>query len=234
MPEPVPVITVDGTAGSGKGTLARGLAEELGWHFLDSGALYRAFALAVLDAGAEPTDADACLQAAEGIDIETRPGPDAVRLWLGGVEVSARIRETAVGRAASQVSKHPPVRAALLDLQRAARRAPGLVADGRDMGSVVFPDAAVKLHLTASVEVRARRRQAQLKEMGISATLDTLIEELNQRDLQDTQRGVSPLIQAPDACLIDSSELSVAQVNAKARACLPGRFTRFNHKGTHP
>lgn len=225
MPETVPVIAVDGTAGSGKGTLARNLADELGWHYLDSGALYRAIGLAVLERGADPEDPAACGEIARSMRIQMQTKPDSTRLLLDGIDVTARIREPEVGRCSSRASAHPEVREALLDHQRAARREPGLVADGRDMGSVVFPDAGLKIHLTASLEVRARRRQQQLEEMGINARLNTLIEELSQRDLQDMRRGVSPLVQAPDACLIDTSESSIEEVHAKARACLPGRLT---------
>ena len=222
MPEAAPVIAVDGTAGSGKGTLARNLANELGWHYLDSGALYRVVGLAVLEADADPDDAEACGEIARGREIEVQALPESIRLLLDGADVTARIREPEVGHAASRVSVHPDVRRALLDHQRAARRMPGLVADGRDMGSVVFPDARLKIHLTASLQERARRRQRQLEEMGINARLNALIEELSQRDLQDMRRGASPLIQAPDAILIDTSEYSVEEVHAKARACLPG------------
>ncbi len=232
MPEAAPVIAVDGTAGSGKGTLARGLAHELGWHYLDSGALYRAAGLAVRRAGADPGDPAACGEIARAMRVETEPRPESVRILLDGLDVTTRIRETEAGRFASQVSAHPEVRRALLAQQRSARRRPGLVADGRDMGSVVFPDACLKLHLTASLEVRARRRQRQLEEMGINARLNTLIEELSQRDLQDMRRGESPLVQAPDACLIDTSEHSIEEVHATARASLPGILTSSD-KGTH-
>ena len=232
MPETVPVIAVDGTAGSGKGTLARNLANELGWHYLDSGALYRAIGLAVLEAGADPDDAGACGEIARNLQIEIQTLPESIRLLLDGTDVTARIREPEVGHVSSRVSVHPEVRRALLDHQRAARRMPGLVADGRDMGSVIFPDACLKIHLIASLEERARRRQRQLEEMGINARLNTLIDELNQRDLQDMRRGASPLIQAPDAVLIDTSEYSIEEVHAKARACLPGILTQSD-KGTH-
>ena len=232
MPETVPVIAVDGTAGSGKGTLARNLANELGWHYLDSGALYRAIGLAVLEAGANPDDAGLCGEIAHSLQVEIQTLPGSIRLLLDGVDVTARIREPEVGHVASRGSVHPEVRRALLGHQRAARRMPGLVADGRDMGSVIFPDACLKIHLTASLEVRARRRQRQLEEMGINARLNALIDELNQRDLQDMRRGASPLIQAPDAILIDTTECSIEEVHAKARACLPGTLTQSD-KGTH-
>ena len=225
MHETIPVIAVDGTAGSGKGTLARNLADELGWRYLDSGALYRAIGLAVLKSGVDPDDADACTDVARDLKIDARSLPEEVLIRIDGIDVTARLREPEVGRVASRVSVHPGVRRALLEHQRASRRAPGLVADGRDMGSVIFPDACLKIYLTASLEVRARRRQRQLEEMGINARLGTLIGELRQRDLRDAQRGVSPLIQAPDAILIDTSESSIKEVQAKARACLPGSLT---------
>ena len=233
MPEAVPVIAVDGTAGSGKGTLARNLANELGWHYLDSGALYRAAGLAVLQADTDPDDAVACGGIAQAMQVEIETRPESIRILLDGTDVTTRVRAPEVGRVASRVSVHPEVRRALLDHQRAARRMPGLVADGRDMGTVVFPDACLKFHLIASLEVRARRRQHQLEEMGINARLNTLIDELNQRDLQDMRRGESPLVQAPDAFLIDTSEQSIEEVHAKARACLPGILTPSD-KGTHP
>lgn len=231
MPKTVPVIAVDGVAGSGKGTLARNLANELGWHYLDSGALYRAVGLAVLERRADSADGAVCGEITRNIRIEMQAEQESIRVFLDGIEVTARIREPEVGRCASRVSAHPQVRDALLDHQRATRREPGLVADGRDMGTVVFPDACLKIHLTASLEVRARRRQQQLEEMGINARLNVLIDELNQRDLKDMRRGTSPLIQAPDACLIDTSESSIEEVHAKARACLPGRLTSSD-KGT--
>ena len=233
MPEAAPVIAVDGTAGSGKGTLARNLANELGWHYLDSGALYRAAGLAVLQADTDPDDAVACGGIAQAMQVEIETRPESIQILLDGTDVTTRVRAPEVGRVASRVSVHPEVRRALLDHQRAARRMPGLVADGRDMGTVVFPDACLKFHLIASLEVRARRRQHQLEEMGINARLNTLIDELNQRDLQDMRRGESPLVQAPDACLIDTSEQSIEEVHAKARACLPGILTPSD-KGTHP
>jgi len=233
MPEAAPVIAVDGTAGSGKGTLARNLANELGWHYLDSGALYRAAGLAALQADTDPDDAAACGGIAQAMQVELETRPESIRILLDGADVTTHVRAPEVGRAASRVSVHPEVRRALLDHQRAARRTPGLVADGRDMGTVVFPDACLKFHLIASLEVRARRRQRQLEEMGINARLNTLIDELNQRDLQDMRRGESPLVQAPDACLIDTSEQSIEEVHAKARACLPGILTPSD-KGTHP
>ena len=233
MPEAAPVIAIDGTAGSGKGTLARNLADELGWHYLDSGALYRAAGLAVLQAGETPDDATACGRIAQAMRVEIKTQAESIRVLLDEADVTTRIRAPEVGRVASRVSTHPEVRRALLGHQRATRRRPGLVAEGRDMGTVVFPDAKLKLHLTASLEVRAYRRQRQLEEMGINARLNTLIDELDQRDLQDMRRGESPLVQAADAYLIDTSERSIEEVHAKARACLPGILTPPD-KGTHP
>ena len=232
MPEPVPVIAIDGTAGSGKGTLARNLALSLGWHFLDSGALYRALGLAALEAKVDPTDSEACGRVARAARLEVQADPEAFRVILNGTDVSTRIRELGVGHCASQISAHPTVRDTLLERQRATRLPPGLVADGRDMGTVVFPDASLKVYLTASAETRAQRRLRQLEEMGISAKIDTLIEEIKERDLRDTQRGASPLYQAPDAILIDATECSIEEVEAKARACLPGTLTPLTPKGT--
>ena len=205
----VPVLCVDGPTASGKGTLASALAAALGYHFLDSGALYRISAYAAVQAGLalEAAHEAPIAALARSLDIVF----DGERVLLRGQDISEAIRTEQAGMDASAVSALPAVRAALLDLQHGFRRLPGLVADGRDMGTVVFPDAALKVYLTASAERRAQRRYKQLISKGISATLDTLCADLAARDLRDTTRAVAPLKPAQDAALLDNSELTVEQ-----------------------
>ena len=205
----VPVLCVDGPTASGKGTLASALAAALGYHFLDSGALYRISAYAAVQAGLalEAAHEAPIAALARSLDIVF----DGERVLLQGQDISEAIRTEQAGMDASAVSALPAVRAALLDLQHGFRRLPGLVADGRDMGTVVFPNAALKVYLTASAERRAQRRYKQLISKGISATLDTLCADLAARDLRDTTRAVAPLKPAQDAALLDNSELTVEQ-----------------------
>jgi cytidylate kinase len=207
-----PVIAIDGPTASGKGTIAQGVARALGFGYLDSGALYRLLALAAQRAALAVDDA-AGLAALAG-----HLAPEFVehqRVLLDGNDVTDAIRTEAVSRAASQVAVHPAVRGALLQLQRRARRAPGLVADGRDMGTVVFPDAALKVFLTANVAARAGRRYKQLIEKGISANISDLSRELSARDRRDSDRATAPLRPAEDAFLLDSSDLTVEEVVAQ-------------------
>ena len=224
MPDAAPVIALDGTAGSGKGAIASLLAAQLGWRYLDSGALYRAAALEALNRGLDVAAGPACGRAAAAMRLEVGTAPYGFR--LAGADVTARLRDADVSQAASRISAHPEVRRALLQRQHAERQPPGLVAEGRDMGTVVFPDALLKAYLTAELGERARRRQRQLKELGINANLNRLIEELEQRDRQDARRGVSPLIQASDACLIDTTQVSIEEACAQIRARLPDPLTR--------
>lgn len=209
----VPVITVDGPSGVGKGTVSRGLAEKLGWHRLDSGALYRILALAAVDAGVSLSDTDAVAALAPKLDIRfTGDHEDNEAIWVDGRNLRDRVRAEATGGLASQIAAAPAVRAALLQRQKDFRVAPGLIGDGRDMGTVVFPDAALKLFLTASAEERARRRLRQLSAAGQSAILEDLCTEISTRDERDRTRSVAPLVPASDAILIDTTFLSPTQV----------------------
>jgi len=207
-----PVIAIDGPSGTGKGTIAAGLARDLGWHVLDSGALYRCIGLAAERAGLDLDNADAVGDLARRVEIRF----DSDRVLLDGDDVSSEIRTAAGGVRASRVAVHPPVRSALLKLQRAAVRPPGLIADGRDMGSNVFPDAVLKIYLEATPEERAKRRYKQLKEKGLDANLADLDKELRERDALDRGREHSPLVVADGAVIIDSTDLSIEQVLARA------------------
>jgi len=201
----LPVITIDGPSASGKGTVAERVARALGFHFLDSGALYRLTALSAMQSGVALDDEAAV--AALAAALPARFG-DA-RVWLGEADVTEAIRAEDVGVGASKVAALPAVRAALLARQRAYRQAPGLVADGRDMGTVIFPDAPAKVFLTASAEARAERRYKQLIEKGNSASLPALVADMQARDARDTARAVAPLKPAPDALLLDTTHMDI-------------------------
>jgi cytidylate kinase len=211
MNDEAPVIAIDGPTASGKGTIAERVARALGFHYLDSGALYRLAAWRALRRGADPTDEVALLPLVAAMEPAFSNG----RVELDGVNVTDEIRREEVGRAASQVAVHPKVREALLDLQRARRRPPGLVADGRDMGTVVFPDAHLKVYLTASAGARAERRHKQLIEKGFPANIADLTQELAARDRRDSERNASPLKPAEDAYQLDSSALTIDEVVAQ-------------------
>ncbi len=213
MTTPAPVIAVDGPGGTGKGTLCLRLAETLGWHLLDSGAIYRVLAHAALARGLGLED-DAVLAAvARTLNLDFLPGgAEGIRVVLDGGDVTRAIRTEAAGNAASRVAAVPAVRVALLERQRACRRAPGLVADGRDMGTVVFPDAELKVFLTASAEERAQRRYKQLKGKGTGVSLPALIKDIAERDERDRARSVSPLVPAPDARVLDTTHLDIDAV----------------------
>jgi len=199
------VIAVDGPAASGKGTIAQGVARTLGFHYLDSGSLYRLVALKALEAGIALDDEPGLAQVAETLNSRFVDG----RIMLDGVDASAAVRTEAVGAAASRVAVVTGVRRALLARQRAFRRSPGLVADGRDMGTVVFPDAALKIYITASPEERASRRYKQLIEKGISVTLDSLLRDIRERDDRDSSRAAAPLKPAADAIILDTTGLTI-------------------------
>jgi len=205
-PGAVPVIAIDGPSASGKGTIAKRVAQALGLHYLESGALYRLVALLALRH--DLNDEGALANAAEHMDVMFQGD----EIFLEDQEVSQHIRHEAVGNRASEVARMQAVRQSLLTRQRAFRQAPGLVADGRDMGTVVFPDAALKIFLTASPEVRAERRYKQLIEKGISANLRALSRDLAQRDARDANRPLAPLVPASDSQVLDSSALSIDEV----------------------
>lgn len=216
----IPVIAIDGPSASGKGTVAQLAAQKLGFHYLDSGALYRIVALAASKKGISWQDEQTLAELARGLDIQFKDG----KIVVDGMDVSAEVRTEEMGRGASEVAVHPAVRRALLDLQHSFRKAPGLVADGRDMGSVVFPDAPVKIFLTASAEIRAERRYKQLMDKGIHANLPDILQDLHQRDARDRQRPVAPLQQCTDAKLLETSDLTIEQavqaVLQHSRNCL--------------
>lgn len=207
----IPVITVDGPTASGKGTIASRVAAQLGFHYLDSGALYRLTAYKTLKKGIDLTDE----VAVAGVAATLAPHFEGTTIMLDGEDVTQKIRAEEVGLAASKVAALMSVRKALTDVQKNARRAPGLVADGRDMGSVIFPDAELKVFLTATAAARAQRRFNQLKEKGIIANIDTLTRDLEQRDRRDTERAVSPLLPAKDAKILDSSNMTIEETVAQ-------------------
>jgi cytidylate kinase len=207
-----PVIAIDGPGGSGKGTIAMQLAEKLGWHFLDSGALYRLVALAAMDRGIDARQEAALGQVAQSLDVDFGISNEGMVILLDGNYITGRLRSETVSVYSSEIAAFPLVRAALVQRQRAFRKLPGLVADGRDMGTVIFPDAILKIFLTASAEARAKRRYKQLKEKGESVNLSRLFRDIKKRDERDSSRAVSPLKPANDAHIIDSTELNIKEV----------------------
>jgi cytidylate kinase len=216
MSNAVPVIAIDGPSGVGKGTVSLRLAQQLGWHTLDSGALYRVLALAAMRHSISLQDEIALAQLAIHLEVHFKATPalDTTQVFLATQEVSAQLRTETCGAMASQLAILPAVRQSLLERQRAFRQLPGLIAEGRDMGTIVFNDATLKIFLTASGEERARRRYKQLKEKGIDAKLDSLITEIAERDNRDTTRTFAPLQVAGDAKVIDTTYLSIEQVVA--------------------
>lgn len=207
-----PVLTIDGPSGAGKGAVSAAVARRLGWNALDSGAVYRSVALAALERDESADDEAALVELTRNVELTFRAGADGIDVLLEGREVGDALRTEAVSAMASKVAAIPAVRAALLELQRAYRVPPGLVADGRDMGTIVFPDAGLKVFLEASVEERAKRRYKQLKEKGESVMLSRLFRDMQARDRRDRERSVAPTVPAADAVVVDSTCLSLDQV----------------------
>jgi CMP/dCMP kinase len=220
----IPVLAIDGPSGSGKGTISRLVAQRLGWHYLDSGALYRAVGIAAGWADIDLSDASALVRCTFDTQVELREvGGAEPRVIVNGVDATDELRTETAGAAASAIAAIAEVRTALKERQRAFRRPPGLVADGRDMGTVIFPDAAHKVFLTASADERAERRYKQLKEKGVSVTLAGLLREILARDARDANRAVAPLRPADDAVCIDTTGIGIDAVVERVLALLPAR-----------
>lgn len=220
-----PVLAIDGPSGSGKGTVSQRLSAELGWPFLDSGAVYRALALMAWEEDVAPGEVDKLVEMAKKMEISFIPEKDGVcSVLVNGAEVSEALRSEEVASLASQIAAEPKIRLALLEKQRQFQQPPGLVADGRDMGTTVFPDALLKIYLTASPEVRAERRYKQLKEKGFDVNLPRLLGEIRERDERDAGRQASPLKPADDACIVDTSDMTIDEVVEHIRALLQQRL----------
>ncbi|PCK10078.1 MAG: cytidylate kinase [Alteromonadaceae bacterium] len=217
----VPVLTIDGPSGAGKGTICRMVAQATGFSLLDSGALYRLTALACLNGNIDLMSEVLAAEQAECLDVAFKVVGDGTQVLLSGEDVGSIIREERVGMAASKIAAYPKLRAALLDRQRAFRAEPGLVADGRDMGTVVFPDATSKIFLTASADARAHRRVSQLVSLGQAADFEKILADIVARDKQDTSRASAPLIAADDALIVDCTSLSIQQVFDAVMETLP-------------
>ncbi len=222
MTSGAPVIAIDGPTGSGKGTISRDLARKLGWHLLDSGALYRLVALVAAQDSIALDDQEGLAGAAADMVVEFSSAQDTEQVLLGGTDVTGQLRTEEHGAAASKVAALPLVRAALLKRQRAFAQPPGLVADGRDMGSAVFPDAVLKVYLTASPEERALRRYNQLKEKGIDVSLPAVSREIGERDERDANRKIAPLKAAEGAHILDSTGITPQQVIERVQSWLAG------------
>ncbi len=231
MQDSIPVITIDGPSGAGKGTVARIVAEQLGWHLLDSGAIYRVLAVAIQHHNVSIEEEEPLIPLAAHLDVqfEISSQQDEVKIILEGENVTDTIRKEEIGDLASKVAEFPRVREALLRRQRAFNVEPGLVADGRDMGTIVFTQAPVKIFLTASAEERARRRFNQLKEKGFSVSMLGLLDGIRQRDERDQNRKIAPLIPADDALTIDSTNLSVQEVVNKILSFANEKLTQLQY-----
>jgi len=220
----VPVLAIDGPSGAGKGAVSVALTRALGWNVLDSGAVYRAVALAALEQGVDPADEAGLVALAESLPLTFRAGEDGIVVLLDGRDIGDALRTEEVSVAASRVASLAAVRQALLALQRDCRKPPGLVADGRDMGTIVFPDAELKVFLEAGVEERAKRRYKQLKAKGESVILSRLLRDMQARDRRDRERAVAPTVPAPDAVVVDSTHLSLEQVVGRVLGLARQRF----------
>ncbi|RTQ84393.1 MULTISPECIES: (d)CMP kinase [Stenotrophomonas] len=216
-----PVLTIDGPSGAGKGTISRIIARRMGWHYLDSGALYRAVGVAASWADIDTSDASALVRCTFDTHVQFVEQGEAMRVMVNGTDATDELRLETTGALASAIAAIPEVRAALKERQRAFRELPGLVADGRDMGTVIFKDAPYKVFLTASAEERAERRHKQLKDKGVSVNFDDLLREIMARDARDAQRTVAPLKSADDAVLIDTTGIGIDDVVARVMDLLP-------------
>jgi len=223
-----PVLTIDGPSGAGKGAVSAELARRLGWQVLDSGAVYRAVALAALEHDVSESDEPALVRLARDLPLDFRPADDGVEVLLDGRPVGPLLRSEDVSVMASRVAAIPAVRKALLELQRSCRRAPGLVADGRDMGTIVFPDAELKIFLEASVEERANRRYKQLKNKGENVILARLFQDMQERDRRDRERSVAPTLPADDAVVVDSTRMTLDQVIARIESLARERIASLS------
>jgi len=221
MPAFIPVLTIDGPSGSGKGTVSQRIAQQLGWHYLDSGALYRALAVFAQQNNIDSTDSQALQRCARSMPLRFIPSPQGLRIWLNESDVTDELRLESTGAQASTIAAISEVRTALLERQRDFRQPPGLVADGRDMGTVIFPDAPYKVFLTASAQARAQRRYKQLNQQGVCIKLADLVREISARDQRDMQRATAPLKPAADAHIIDTTTMAIDEVVSRILALLP-------------